>query len=143
MSPVFIPVPLTRKRWQHCRLISLTLRASETIDRFTVVDPVPLPTYMQRADIMRARDINLFLGVVPRKKMTTFRKPSSATRLELSDVCKRIDLISSSSLDATASVLAQSAVLTWPIISVGPPIVVLIFAKINEFGNRRVAELLV
>ena len=75
MSLVFIPVPLTRKRWQHCRLISLTLRASETIDRFTVVDPVPLPTYMQRADIMRARDINLFLGVVPRKKMTTFRKP--------------------------------------------------------------------
>ena len=121
MSPVFIPVPLTRKRWQHCRLISLILRESETIDRFTVVDPVSLPTYMQRADIMRARDINLFLGVVPRKKMTTFRKPSSATRLELSDVCKRIYLVSSSSLDATASVLAQSAVLTWPIFSTATP----------------------
>ena len=68
MSLVFKPVPLTRKRWQHCKLISLILRESETIDRFTVVDPVSLTTYMQRADITRARDINLFLGVVPRKK---------------------------------------------------------------------------
>ena len=107
--------------WSSWTLSLLFLRDSPFKERFTVVDAASKPTLKQLGYSMRARAEMCLLLARARRESACGCCALTALCWELRGDCRLIDLVSSSSLDDTASLLAQSDILTWPISTAGPP----------------------
>ena len=106
--------------WSSWTLSLLFLRDSPFKERFTVVDAASKPTLKQLGYSMRARAEMCLLLARARRESACDRCALTAFCWELRSDCRLIDLVSSSSLDDTASLLAESDVLTWSISTVPP-----------------------
>ena len=101
--------------WPSWSLASLLLRESPLKKGFAVVDAASMRAPSPPGDPIRARAEMCLLLVGSREKMTCCTCVPEVMYLELCDVCRLIDLVSSYSIDATANIFTESDVLTWPI----------------------------
>ena len=123
--------------WSSWTLSLLFLRDSPFKKRFTVVDAASKPTLKQLGYSMRARAEMCLLLARARRESACDRCALTAFCWELRGDCRLIDLVSSSSLDDTASLLAESDVLTWSISTAGPAT----SGREDRDGRRRRAHL--
>jgi hypothetical protein len=108
------------RSWPTRTLTWLLLRALPLKERATVVDTVSIPTLSPPRSPIRARDEMCLLILGAQNKTARCTCEPAVACKELRGVCRLIDLVSSSSIDATNCLFTESDALRSRKISVPP-----------------------